>query len=120
VTENPAHLDPAALESLREIGGDEFLGELIDSFLAEAPSLLAELQTAFETGRAEEARRAAHTLKSNGATFGAAAFSELCRELEEMAKAGRVDGAAELVGRVGVEYPRVEAALAVARESGGA
>jgi HPt (histidine-containing phosphotransfer) domain-containing protein len=111
-----AHLAAAALESLREMGGDEFVGELIDTFLADAPSLLAELQGAFERGDAKEARRAAHTLKSNGATFGADAFSELCRELEQMANAGRLASASELIGHVGAEYVRVEAALASVRE----
>ena len=39
-----------------------------------------------------EVRRAAHTLKSNGATLGATEFAELCRELEQQAKDGRLDG----------------------------
>jgi HPt (histidine-containing phosphotransfer) domain-containing protein len=111
----PAQLDPAPLESLREIGGDDFVGELIDTFLADAPRLLTELRSAFASGSAEEARRAAHTLKSNGATFGADTFSALCRELEEMAKTGEVAGAGELLGHVDVEYARVEAALTAAR-----
>lgn len=51
------------------MGGDRFLGELIDTFLADAPSLLAQLRGGFENGRTQEARRAAHTLKSNGATL---------------------------------------------------
>ena len=32
-------LDGAALESLRELGGDDFLAEVIDTFLADAPAL---------------------------------------------------------------------------------
>jgi CheY-like chemotaxis protein len=57
-------LAAAALEKLRELGGDDFLGELIDTFLAEAPSLLATLRRALEQDEADEAQRAAHTLKS--------------------------------------------------------
>ena len=57
----------AALESLRELGGDDFLVEVIDTFLADVPTLLATLRRALEAGDAAEARRAAHTLKSNGA-----------------------------------------------------
>jgi HPt (histidine-containing phosphotransfer) domain-containing protein len=111
-----AYLDTAALEVLREVGGDEFLGELIDTFLADAPSLLADLRSSVETGRTEEARRAAHTLKSNGATLGAQSFSELCRELEEMARTGRLEREPDLVGQVDAEYARVEAALAAVRD----
>ena len=34
-------LDPAPLEELRELGGDDFVAELVDTFLADAPPLLA-------------------------------------------------------------------------------
>ena len=100
---------------LRELGGDDFLGELIDTFLAEAPSLLATLRRALEQDEADEAQRAAHTLKSNGATFGAEDFSELCRELEARAKDGRLEGAEQLVDRIDEEYARLQEALAALR-----
>ena len=105
-------VDSAALDRLRESIGEEFLGELVGTFLDDAPAQLTTLRGAFERGDAEEARRAAHTLKSNGATFGAEGFSELCRQLEEKAKAGDwlADGA-ELVGRAEAEYARVEPRL---------
>jgi HPt (histidine-containing phosphotransfer) domain-containing protein len=112
-----AHLDTTALDALRQVGGDGFLSELIDTFLADAPSLLAELRSSIEAGRSEEARRAAHTLKSNGATFGAQLFAELCRELEEMGATGRLERAPDLVGQVDAEYARVEAALAAVRDA---
>jgi PAS domain S-box-containing protein len=104
-------LDEAALGSLRDLGGDEFVAEVIDTFVDEAPALVATLRTAREGGDAELLRRTAHTLKSNGQTFGAAAFSELCRELEQRAKNGELDGAAGLVERIEREYPALERAL---------
>ena len=64
-------IDSAALDRLRGSVGDEFVGELVATFLGDAPAQLAALRGAVERGDAEEARRAAHTLKSNGATFGA-------------------------------------------------
>lgn len=108
-------LAAAALEKLRELGGDDFVGELIDTFLAEAPSLLATLRRALEQDEADEAQRAAHTLKSNGATFGAEDFSELCRELEARAKDGRLEGAEQLVDRIDEECARLQEALAALR-----
>ena len=104
-------LDPGALENLRQLGGEEFLEDLIDTFLAEATGQLTMLRRSIEQGEAVELRRAAHTLKSNGATFGAETFAELCRDLEERAKNGRLDGAAELADRIGVEFARLVAAL---------
>jgi PAS domain S-box-containing protein len=105
-------LDAAALESLRELGGEEFLAELIGTFLSDAPALLATLRTARET---EELRRAAHTLKSNGQTFGAGGFAELCRELEERARSGELSGADELIDRIEGEYAALEKALTALR-----
>ena len=108
-------LDDGALQNLRQLGGDDFLGEVIDAFLADAPGLLATLRRSLDTGSTEELRRAAHTLKSNGATLGAEGFAELCRTLEQRAKAGELDDAAELVHRIETEYQPLEEALAALR-----
>ncbi|MGH2930261.1 MAG: response regulator, partial [Solirubrobacteraceae bacterium] len=78
-TDAPIGLDAAALESLRELGGAEFLAEVVEVFLADAPALIASVRSSLERRDAEELRRAAHTLKSNAATLGAPAFAELCR-----------------------------------------
>jgi histidine phosphotransfer protein HptB len=101
--EGATRLDPAALRELRELGGDEFVTDLVQTFLADAPLLLAALRGS----HANEIRRAAHTLKSNGATFGATHLSELCRELEEQAKGGDLTGAAALAARIEAEYALV-------------
>jgi PAS domain S-box-containing protein len=108
-------LDDGALTSLRDLGGDEFLSEVIDAFLADAPALIATLRRSLEEQSSEELRRAAHTLKSNGATLGAAEFADLCRALEQRAKAGELDGASELVDRIEQEYRPLEEALSALR-----
>jgi HPt (histidine-containing phosphotransfer) domain-containing protein len=108
-------LEASALESLRELGGDEFLSEVVVTFLADAPSLMASLRAALERGEAGEVRRAAHTLKSNGQTFGAGSFAELCRELEERARSGELEGAGELADRIDREYVALQEALAPLR-----
>jgi CheY-like chemotaxis protein len=108
-------LDEGALASLRDLGGDEFLSEVIDAFLADAPALIATLRRSLEEQSSEELRRAAHTLKSNGATLGAAEFAELCRTLEQRAKDGELAGASELVDRIEQEYRPLEEALSALR-----
>jgi PAS domain S-box-containing protein len=113
-------LDDAALKSLRDLGGDEFLGEVIDAFLADAPELLATLRRSLDSRNDEELRRAAHTLKSNGATLGAEEFAELCRTLEQRAKAGELDGASELVDQIEQAYRPLEEALASLRSEASA
>ncbi len=111
----PLDLDDGAVRNLRDLGGDDFLGEVIDAFLADAPELIATLRRSLDARVTEELRRAAHTLKSNGATLGADRFAELCRALEQRAKSGELDGAGELVDQIEQEYRPLEDALAALR-----
>jgi CheY-like chemotaxis protein len=109
-------VDAPALERLAEtLGDDAVLAGLIDTFLGEAPKLLSALDDAAGSGDAGELRRAAHTLKSNAALFGAEALADLCGKLEHMAEAGRVDGAPELVSAIEAGYARLEQALTAAK-----
>jgi signal transduction histidine kinase/DNA-binding response OmpR family regulator/HPt (histidine-containing phosphotransfer) domain-containing protein len=115
-----AVLDPTALDNLLSVLGGEFayLEELIDSFLEDAPQLLAELDQHIGGGDSAGVRRVAHSLKSNGADFGATTFSDLCKELEMIGKSGEIDGAASMAAEITAEYGRVEAALAAVRREG--
>jgi CheY-like chemotaxis protein/HPt (histidine-containing phosphotransfer) domain-containing protein len=108
-------LEAGAVEDLRELGGEEFLVEVIDTFLDDAPTLISTLKASHERGDVEELRRTAHSLKSNGQTFGAKQFADLCRELEERAKQGELAGASELVNRIDDEYVALEYALVALR-----
>ncbi|HJP65908.1 MAG TPA: Hpt domain-containing protein, partial [Actinomycetota bacterium] len=56
-------------------------------------------------------RRLAHSLKSNAATFGAAALSGLARRLETSALEGDRAAAVDLVPAVREEFERVRAEL---------
>jgi HPt (histidine-containing phosphotransfer) domain-containing protein len=86
--------------------------------LRDVPRLVNGARRGLQQGQADEVRRAAHTLKSNGATFGAMGFSELSRELEALASSGALEGAADLIARIEAEYERVRIALATVRERG--
>jgi PAS domain S-box-containing protein len=112
-----ATLDASAVESLRELGGEEFLAEVIDTFLSDAPALVATLRTTYELGDTEGLRRAAHSLKANGQTLGAGRFSDLCRELELRAKSDELGGTMELVDRIEREYRALEKTLAGLRST---
>jgi HPt (histidine-containing phosphotransfer) domain-containing protein len=77
-----AAIDRATYDGLVESTGDEFVCELVDTFLTDAPRMLHELRDAYAKDDAERFRRAAHSLKSNANTFGALALGELARKLE--------------------------------------
>jgi PAS domain S-box-containing protein len=114
-------LHPPALKRLMDTIGDDdpdVLAALIDTFLRDVPGLVDGARRGLQQGQADEVRRAAHTLKSNGAAFGAMRFSELSRELESVARSGTVEGAAELIERVEAEYESVRIALEAVRERG--
>jgi histidine phosphotransfer protein HptB len=75
-------IDRTVYSELRDTTGAEFVAQLVDTFLEEGLDLLAELRGARVDGNAERFRRAAHSLKSNGNTFGALKLAALARELE--------------------------------------
>jgi HPt (histidine-containing phosphotransfer) domain-containing protein len=76
-------IDLATFNELQVTTGADFVVELVDAFLADAPVLLKTLQIALVANDPAAFRRAAHSLKSNGTTFGAFNFSALAREMEE-------------------------------------
>jgi len=78
----PDAIDLAVFRELQDTAGAEFVAELVDTFLEEAPGMLGELRSARAAADAERFRRAAHSLKSNGNTFGATALGRAARALE--------------------------------------
>jgi CheY-like chemotaxis protein len=109
----PPALEASVLVQLRTTLGHAATAEIVETFLVEGPQLFAALHLAVERGDADGLRRAAHTLKSNAATFGAAALEELCRDLEAIGEAGAVAGATEVLARADAEHERVRSDLAV-------
>jgi HPt (histidine-containing phosphotransfer) domain-containing protein len=94
---------------LESFGGDtDFLAEMLDTYFEDSPKQLAAMEAALAAGDAEQLRRAAHSLKSNSATFGAPAFSAQAKEIEMMAKEGDLRGAETKVAALVAEYPQVE------------
>ena len=100
-------IDIAIYTELQNAAGADFVTELADAFLEEAPLMLAELRDAQARGNAERFRRAAHSLKSNGLTFGATTLGAMARDLE---LGGLPDSKAPVVA-LAAEYDNVARAL---------
>ena len=79
-------IDKAAFEELKQLSGADFINELIDAFLEDAPNMIQNMRTAAAEGDVETFRRNAHSLKSNAYTFGATYLGRLARELEVMGR----------------------------------
>lgn len=97
-------LDMTVYDELKETTGSDFVDELVDTYLEDAPKLLGELKSSLEAQDVEAFRRGAHSLKSSSATFGARGLSELARQLEMLAKENNLSEAA-------TKLPALEQAL---------
>jgi TMAO reductase system sensor TorS len=105
--DQPSPFDPEAITRLRASLGEQagtVLTDLVESYKADVARLTGEAQAALNAGRTAEVLRIAHTLKSTSATFGMLIVSGIARELEERARNGSLDGAAELIRRLEVAY----------------
>ena len=79
-------IEKTTFNELKQMSGDDFINELIDTFLEDAPKMIAELQTSLAAKEAEGFRREGHAMKSNANTFGASALAALAKELEMLGK----------------------------------
>ena len=104
-------IDRATFEALQQTAGADFVHELVDTFLTEAPAMLEDLRSALAANDAARFKRAAHSLKSNSNTFGAMTLGAMARELE----LGGIDQARKAGARpldaLALEYSRVAQAL---------
>jgi HPt (histidine-containing phosphotransfer) domain-containing protein len=107
----PPTIDRATYAELEQTAGAEFAVELVDTFLAEAPGMLADLRRAFDAGDADAFRRTAHSLKSNGNTFGARTFAAMAKELELNGMAPVQAASGKPLDALAAEYRQVAAAL---------
>lgn len=84
-------IDKATFEELRQMSGPDFINELIDVFLDEAPIMIRAMHSALAAKDVESFRRNAHSLKSNANTFGATELGALAKELELLGRENNLD-----------------------------
>jgi HPt (histidine-containing phosphotransfer) domain-containing protein len=83
-------IDEKTFAELKQMSGAEFINELIDTFLDDSPKLIEEMESALKVNNVDSFRRAAHSLKSNAATFGANELFALAKELEILGKENKL------------------------------
>jgi HPt (histidine-containing phosphotransfer) domain-containing protein len=104
-------IDKATLDNLVAATDEEFVAELIETFLEDSPELIAQLKRSHSENDSPTFQRAAHTLKSNSASFGAMHLSELAKELEMMGKSSDLSQGLEKITALEDEYALVETEL---------
>ena len=110
-------IDVATFEALQQSAGADFVKELVDTFLVEAPQMLKALRQARTDKNVDVFRRTAHSLKSNGNTFGATKLATLARELELSAASAALAVDDSHVEALAAEYKRVAEALKALRDA---
>ncbi|MEM7251125.1 MAG: response regulator [Pseudomonadota bacterium] len=103
-------LDRAIIESVKEVGrmrGKNLFKRLVEIYVDNSGSLIGDLKDAVNAQLAEDIRQSAHALKSSSANVGAAKIAEICRELEQLGREDRTDGADALLGKIEELHPRV-------------
>lgn len=105
-------IDAGVLRALTDdLGGDaEVVKELIESYLEEAPKLLAQGRAATQAADAPGVQHAYHTLKGTSATFGAMTLATQARTIEQAARAGQIPSLEQVAG-VEVAFAAVRAEL---------
>ena len=98
--------------TLERLGGDqELLESVVQMFLEECPSLIANLRTAVLQRDAKSLELAGHTLRGLVANFGAASVCELAFKLELMGKEGNLAESEAVTTALEAELQRVIAAV---------
>ena len=100
-------IDKEAWERMKSMTGPVFLVELIDAFLKDSPELIQQMRSGLAAGDLETLRRAAHSLKSNSASFGADRLAGVARDLEMMAKSGSLGDVDSKLSEVEIEYAQL-------------
>ena len=111
-------MDPAIVDSLRELGGDDMLADLVELFLEDAEPRLAALGEAVKADDASAVERVAHSLKGSSGNMGAHGMSRLAAELQYIGASGDLSKAPESLRSLEAEFERVRPALAALARNG--
>ena len=113
----PQPIDDVALNDLKSLGGDEFVSEIVDQFLADAANVLKSLHVAVADGDVQKFRDEAHALRSCAANVGAQKVYKLCLEWRAIdARELAIEGEIR-IRRLEQEFERAREALAMFRRA---
>jgi len=100
-------LDQNKIDAIRNMGGSEFLNQLIEAFMSETPKLLDDLSQSLQNNDTTTFHRAAHTIKSNAASFGADELSKMASELETIGRENKLDQVGGKLDLFAIECKRI-------------
>lgn len=108
--DGPAVLDMTVLRDISESSGIP-AGELLELFVADARSNVADLRDAYRLGDRETVNRHAHSMKSSAASVGAMRMAECARALEQATRTSLAEDAAALRDELSAAFAELEIAV---------
>ena len=111
------NLDPAALERLHRLGGEVFVGKMIELFVEYAGGKVAAARQAQVAGDLGGVQVAVHPIKSSAGNVGACRVQELAQQIEQLAKQGQGDALPGLIGELEAAFDAVKVALTQKKSS---
>ena len=110
-----ASVNAAVLAQLRDLGGDAFLDELIDAFMADTGKLSLSLAAAVQAGDMAAVAAEAHALFSAAGNMGADPLRQICRKLQDLAGPDMEPNGRHLLQELSKELDRVRTVLQASR-----
>lgn len=89
-------IDQSIFSALKEIMEEDFPA-LIDSYIEDAPKLMADIQSSSKDANLEVLIRAAHTLKSSSNNFGATRLATIAADIEKEGQDNKLNEASALI-----------------------
>ncbi len=113
----PETIDQVAVARLLAMVGNDpdFVDELVDDYLAEAPQLAAAVRAALDAGDADGIVLPAHTLKGTSANLGGVRVAGIAQRIEERGRAGDLEGVDAMLADLEVALIELTAAFERAR-----
>ena len=111
---DPSIIDPAALESFRQLAGEHaslLIADLLNTYLEDAPGRVEKMHQAVKDADPDGLSDAAHALKSASANLGAKQLASLCSEAEALGRSGSTEGSADVVSQISQAYETVRIAF---------
>ena len=110
-------VDCETLRRLEQLGGTAFRDDVVDAFIADAQTILEELDEAVRTGDAQAFRDSIHALRSSAANIGASRMFEIGLALRAIAQEELEAGGAERLAELRAAYADVREEVARLREA---
>jgi HPt (histidine-containing phosphotransfer) domain-containing protein len=105
-------VDMARMMDLTD-GNMDQLRELADMYFKQTQTQIGQMREAVRDGKADQARRVAHSCAGASATLGMTRLVPLLRELEKLGASGTLTGAGKICEHIAEEFERIREFLSL-------